>query len=68
LPEIPTDLSYCYYLKLVLLASAALFWEFRVAILTLVVIIGTVVSHMPGRYRYYSLLRSRVMDGDGEKG
>ncbi len=55
------------YLKLVLILCVSLYWEQRVAILTLVVIIGTVVSHMPARYRYYSLLHRRVVYG-GESG
>jgi len=49
--------------KIVLVASVAVFWSFRVAILTGVIVIGSVSSHMPGQYRYYSLLHRRVMDG-----
>ena len=55
------------YLKLALLLLVGPFWDQRVAILSLVVVIGAVVSHMPGRYRYYSLLHRRVMRS-GEKG
>jgi hypothetical protein len=55
------------YLKLGLLLLVEPFWDQRVAILSLVVVIGAVVSHMPGRYRYYSLLHGRVMRS-GEKG
>ena len=53
--------------KLVLVGAVALFWEWRVALLTLVVAIGSVTSHMPGRWRYHSLLHGRVV-GPQEKG
>lgn len=56
------------YCKLLLVVSVWFFWEFRIAILTLVILIGTVVSHMPGRYRYYSLLHRRIVTGGSEKG
>jgi len=55
------------YAKLGLLLSVPAFWAERVWILSAIVVIGTVVSHMPSRYRYYSLLHRRVMNG-GEKG
>ena len=42
--------------KLALVASVAVAWDLRVPILTLVVAIGVVTSHMPGRLRYYSVL------------
>ena len=42
--------------KLALLACVPFLWEQRVAILTLVVGVGVVVSHMPGRFRYRTLL------------
>lgn len=53
--------------KLALVASVALLWEWRVALLTLVAVIGVVTSHMPGRYRYYSLFHGRSVT-DWEKG
>ena len=40
-------------LKLALVAAVALFWTLRVPILFTVVLVSGVVSHMPGRYRYY---------------
>ena len=55
------------YLKLALVGSVAVFWDQRVAILTLVIALGTVLSHMPGQYRYYSFLHRRVVKG-GESG
>lgn len=53
--------------KLVLVAGVLVFWESRILLLTLVVVIGTVTSHMPGRYRYYSPLHGRSV-GSEEKG
>ena len=53
--------------KLALVAAVALFWEFRVPLLTLTVIIGGVSSHMPGQWRYYSVLHGRVV-GPRESG
>ena len=38
---------------------------FHVGLLTLVVVIGVVTSHMPGRYRYYSLLHGRPIGHGG---
>jgi hypothetical protein len=55
------------FVKLLLVASVALFWDWRILLLTLVVAIGTVNSHMPGRYRYYSPLHGRIV-GSEEKG
>lgn len=43
-------------LKLLLLAAVPLFWEQRVSILLLIVVIASVGSHMPSRFRHYSLL------------
>ena len=53
--------------KLALVAAVALFWEYRVLLLTLAVIIGGVSSHMPGRWRYHSVLHGRVV-GPRESG
>ena len=47
--------------KLALVAAVAPFWELRVPLLTLAVIIGGVSSHMPGRWRYHSVLHGRVV-------
>ena len=54
------------YCKLGLLLAVDSFWDHRVLILTAIVAIGTVVSHMPSRYRYYSFLHRREMPGDGK--
>ena len=42
--------------KVLLLLGVPLFWEQRIWILLAVLAIGSVSSHMPGRFRYYSLL------------
>lgn len=47
------------FAKLVLVAGVAIFWDFRLPLLTLVVAIGVVTSHMPGRDRCNSLLHRR---------
>jgi hypothetical protein len=47
--------------KLLLVAAVAVFWEQRVWLLLAALVIGSVGSHMPGRFRYYSLLHRRVI-------
>lgn len=47
--------------KLVLLLAIPVFWEARVVLLLLVVVIASVGSHMPSRYRHYSMLHQRVL-------
>jgi hypothetical protein len=41
--------------KIALVASVALLWPYRVAILFGVALLSGIVSHMPGRYRYYAI-------------
>jgi len=43
-------------LKLVLLALVPLFWEHRVWLLVITLIIGGISSHMPGRWRHKLLI------------
>jgi hypothetical protein len=45
--------------KLLLLCSVPWFWAYRVPILVAVIALGSVGSHMPRRFRYYSLLERR---------
>ena len=52
--------------KLALVAAVAVFWEARVALLSIAIVIGVVASHMPGRYRYFSLLHGRVVETEGQ--
>jgi hypothetical protein len=54
-------------LKVGLLGCVGLAWELRVPLLTLVLVIGAVSSHMPAGWRYYSLLHGRVA-GPTDKG
>jgi hypothetical protein len=53
------------YVKLVLIASVWLFWDQRIWILSLVMVIGVVFSHAPARLRYYSVKHRRVVYTDG---
>jgi hypothetical protein len=47
--------------KLVLVAAVPFFWHYRLPILLVVVAIGSVGSHMPARFRYYSVIHRRVI-------
>ena len=47
--------------KLLLVAAVPLFWPYRLGILLIVVILGSVGSHMPARFRYYSVIRREVI-------
>lgn len=51
--------------KLGILLAVPFFWEQRLALLLLVVGIASVGSHMPARFRHYSVLHGRVI-GPGE--
>lgn len=48
-------------LKLLLVAAVAAFWKQRVWLLLAVLVIGSIGSHMPGRFRSYSFLHRRVI-------
>jgi hypothetical protein len=37
-------------------------WQYRVPILVAVIVIASVGSHMPRRFRHYSLLHRRVVE------
>jgi uncharacterized membrane protein len=56
----------CTYIKVALLICTAFFWEQRIWILTLIVVLGVVISHAPSRIRYYSLLHRRVLSSHGK--
>ena len=47
--------------KLAVLLIVPYLWEYRVIFLLLVLIIASVGSHMPARYRHYSFLHRRVV-------
>jgi len=53
--------------KTVITAMAGVGWEQRVAMLFLVVVLGSVGSHMPSRYRHYSFVHGRVLPDHGSK-
>ncbi len=46
--------------KIALLCLIPWFWDYRVFLLALVVIIASVAAHMPGRFRYYSFVFGTV--------
>jgi hypothetical protein len=48
-------------LKLGLLCLVPWLWEYRVAIFVAVLILASVGSHMPARFRYYSFLHGTVI-------
>ncbi len=54
-------------IKIALLAAVAVNWNLRLWLLTAAVVIGGVVSHMPGRIRYYSVLYGHPT-GEPERG
>lgn len=54
-------------LKIGLVVGVAVYWDLRLWLLTAAAVIGAVVSHMPGRYRYYSLIHGRSI-GAQERG
>lgn len=48
-------------IKLLVVAAAAVFWEQRVWLLLIALVMGSVGSHMPGRFRYYSIRHRGVI-------
>ena len=47
--------------KVALLCAVPLAWDFRLPILLAAIVIASVGSHMPGRYRHYSVVYRRVI-------
>jgi hypothetical protein len=47
--------------KLVLMAGVLVAWDWRLPILLAVVVLASVGSHMPARFRYYSVIYKRVI-------
>ncbi len=47
--------------KLVLLLIIPLAWSSRLPILLVVIVLASVGSHMPARFRYYSIVERRVL-------
>ena len=55
--------------KLLLICSVPLFWDYRVSILAVVIVIASVGSHMTGKLRYYSVVYKEVIpDASGPGG
>jgi len=50
-------------LKLLLLCLIPFMWDSRVPILVVVIVIACIGSHMPGKYRYYSFVHGRILEG-----
>ena len=49
--------------KLVLLGLIPLLWDYRVVILLLVLVMASAGSHMPRRFRHYSVLKNHRLAG-----
>jgi len=49
--------------KLALLCLIPWLWPYRVAILAAVLVLAGVGSHMPAKFRYYSILHGRMLEG-----
>jgi len=47
--------------KLALVGAVPVFWEYRLPILLVVVAIASVGSHLPARFRYYSVIYREVI-------
>jgi hypothetical protein len=52
--------------KVLLLCLVPLLWNYRFAILTVVLVMGSAGSHMPRRYRHYSVLEHQNVKAMGE--
>ena len=50
------------FCKVLLLSLIPWLWQYRVSILVAVIVIASVGSHMPGRFRYYSFVHRRVLE------
>jgi hypothetical protein len=54
--------------KLALVAAVPWFWQYRLPILLAVVALASVGSHMPARFRYYSVVYGEVIPCSGGPG
>ncbi len=48
--------------KILLVCLVPWLWDYRVAILAAVIVIGSIGSHMPRQFRYYSFVDRTVVD------
>lgn len=54
------------FVKLILLACLGLYPEWDSFILAVIIIISGVISHAPGKLRYYSIYHQRVITSDND--
>ncbi len=55
--------------KVALICAVPLAWDFRLPILLTAIVVASVGSHMPARYRYFSVVYRQVIhDGSGPGG
>jgi len=54
--------------KLILIAAVPFAWDYRFPILLVVVVLASVGSHAPARFRYYSILYREVLASHGGPG
>ena len=54
------------FVKLILLASLGLYPQWDSFILAVIIIISAVISHAPGKLRYYSIYHRRVITSDND--
>jgi len=54
------------YVKLILLACLGLYPEWDSFILAVIIIISAIISHAPGKLRYYSIYHRRVITSDND--
>ena len=47
--------------KLALLCAVPLAWDYRLPILLTVIVLASVGSHMPARFRYYSVVHRQII-------
>jgi hypothetical protein len=52
------------FAKIALLCTIPFAWDYRVPILLAVVVIASIGSHMPARFRCYSILRGEMVKGN----
>jgi len=54
------------YVKLILLACLGLYPEWDSFIMAVIIIISAIISHAPGKLRYYSIYHRRVITSDND--
>jgi len=54
------------FVKLIMLAVLGLYPQWDSLILAVIIVISAVISHAPGKLRYYSILHGRVITSDND--